>query len=372
MRTTSRSSGVHHALIPSCCLQCGELDKQVPTLLGISKAILDNVLFVHQEEASWPLMEGAVLKKRFDEIFDSTRYTKALDIIRKTEKDLRNDIKEILIDLSGLDARKDAIRGYKVELAEQNDIEEGLQAEKTDIHTEIERLDARIGRLSETSEKVQSLKEKLERLSHEHHRLATAIDKQKGMLEEDLSLHYSLDEIKEKLRDFDDKVSRHKSEQDALLEKEKSIKSSIDALHSKEMDSKAAVGRWAAKKEAHEQRVKDRFLRMERLAQTFAIDLNDITQLTQGTNASFLAGAANESFYPTQDSASHEITPEAWAAFKRAIKKRKDELDEQLREHQQTSQNEDDGLQREVSELLAKIANHENGTSRQPFHDNAT
>lgn len=47
--------------------KCTELDKQIPTLMGISKAVLDNVLFCHQEDASWPLMEGAVLKKRFDE-----------------------------------------------------------------------------------------------------------------------------------------------------------------------------------------------------------------------------------------------------------------------------------------------------------------
>lgn len=47
--------------------KCTELDKQIPGLMGISKPILDNVLFCHQEEASWPLMEGAVLKKRFDE-----------------------------------------------------------------------------------------------------------------------------------------------------------------------------------------------------------------------------------------------------------------------------------------------------------------
>jgi DNA repair protein RAD50 len=58
--------------------KCSELDKQIPSLLGISKSILDYVLFCHQEDASWPLMEGSVLKKRFDDIFDSTRYTKAV------------------------------------------------------------------------------------------------------------------------------------------------------------------------------------------------------------------------------------------------------------------------------------------------------
>ena len=42
--------------------------------------------FCHQEEANWPLQEGAKLKERFDQIFDSTRYTKALDDIKKQKK----------------------------------------------------------------------------------------------------------------------------------------------------------------------------------------------------------------------------------------------------------------------------------------------
>ena len=44
---------------------------------GVSRAVLESVIFCHQEDSSWPLQEGAVLKKRFDDIFDSARYTKA-------------------------------------------------------------------------------------------------------------------------------------------------------------------------------------------------------------------------------------------------------------------------------------------------------
>lgn len=66
--------------------KCGELDKQIPELIGVNKSILEHVVFCHQEDSSWPLQEGAVLKKRFDEIFDSARYAKALDACKKTKK----------------------------------------------------------------------------------------------------------------------------------------------------------------------------------------------------------------------------------------------------------------------------------------------
>lgn len=45
--------------------------------MGVSKAILENVIFVHQEDSNWPLAEGQVLKKKFDDIFAATKYTKA-------------------------------------------------------------------------------------------------------------------------------------------------------------------------------------------------------------------------------------------------------------------------------------------------------
>lgn len=32
----------------------------VPQLMGVSKAVLENVIFVHQEESNWPLAEGQV------------------------------------------------------------------------------------------------------------------------------------------------------------------------------------------------------------------------------------------------------------------------------------------------------------------------
>lgn len=43
----------------------------------LPQAVLENVIFVHQEDSNWPLAEGLVLKKKFDDIFAATKYTKA-------------------------------------------------------------------------------------------------------------------------------------------------------------------------------------------------------------------------------------------------------------------------------------------------------
>ena len=87
--------------------KCGELDKSVPMMIGVSRAVLESrssatrrtragrcrrvragvrIRFSSKDQRTFPGVDsmatrsrpaGAVLKKRFDDIFDSARYTKA-------------------------------------------------------------------------------------------------------------------------------------------------------------------------------------------------------------------------------------------------------------------------------------------------------
>ena len=70
-----------------------EKGKNIPFFLGASKPILVHVVFCHKEDSSWPLQEGAVLKKRFDDIFDSTRYAKTLEAIKAEQKSYASQVK---------------------------------------------------------------------------------------------------------------------------------------------------------------------------------------------------------------------------------------------------------------------------------------
>ena len=63
-----------------------ELDQIMPQYLGVSKAILDSVIFCHQDESLWPMSEPSALKKKFDEIFEALKYTKAIENIKLLRK----------------------------------------------------------------------------------------------------------------------------------------------------------------------------------------------------------------------------------------------------------------------------------------------
>lgn len=120
----------------SLSTKCAALDEEVPSQLGVSKAILENVIFCHQEESNWPLSEPAALKKKFDDIFEATkcvflplppgtgwflslifillgnRYTKALDQIKVLRKEQAIEIKVDKEKLAALKTDRD--RAIKV------------------------------------------------------------------------------------------------------------------------------------------------------------------------------------------------------------------------------------------------------------------
>ena len=57
--------------------------------MGVSKPILNYVVFCHQEDSNWPMDIGSKVKDKFDEIFASDKYKACL----KKIKDVRSDHK---------------------------------------------------------------------------------------------------------------------------------------------------------------------------------------------------------------------------------------------------------------------------------------
>lgn len=90
--------------------RCAELESMMPLYLGASRAIIDNVIFCHQEESLWPLSEPAALKKKFDEIFEAQKFTKALDNIKNLRKEYLAEIKLLEQKTDYLKADRDKAR----------------------------------------------------------------------------------------------------------------------------------------------------------------------------------------------------------------------------------------------------------------------
>ncbi|XXH05525.1 hypothetical protein Hte_011955 [Hypoxylon texense] len=126
-----------------------DLDKDVPYALGVAPAILDAVIFCHQEDSMWPMGEPGSLKKKFDEIFEAMKYTKAIENMKMLRKKQGERLREYKI-LEGQEKKNK-------EAADKCDKEmTGLQA---DIEKKKKKYEKVVEQRREADEKARDLKQ---------------------------------------------------------------------------------------------------------------------------------------------------------------------------------------------------------------------
>ena len=120
-----------------------EMDQILPQYLGVSTAVIDNVIFCHQEESLWPMSDSSTLKKKFDEIFEAQKYMKAIKNIKDIGKEKKQQLGEYKIHEQNAKIDKDRAR----------------KAEKRSVglRDEIESLRERVGELGRQMKKAHDL-----------------------------------------------------------------------------------------------------------------------------------------------------------------------------------------------------------------------
>ena len=227
--------------------RCAELDAEIPNQLGVSKAILENVIFCHQEESFWPLSEPAVLKKKFDEIFAATKYTKALDNIKSLRKEQAVTLK---LEQQHLDHLKsDRERAQKIKVFRET-VEVKVAAKKSlieDIQTRtMSRIQEQIDTATANHQAVHDSQMKLEQLEHEKDILVRNMNQMKQTLVE---YDETDDRLQEILSDYLQSAENRKSESDRLIYEKEQLTADVDSLSRQHSDMRSKQGALAAKRE---------------------------------------------------------------------------------------------------------------------------
>ncbi|NWU98736.1 RAD50 protein, partial [Upupa epops] len=118
--------------------KCAEIDREMISALGVSKSVINNVIFCHQEESNWPLSEGKALKQKFDEIFSATRYIKALETLRQVRMKQGLKVKECQTELKYLKQNKEKAQEIQDNLSNR---EAQLAASKENVKSIESQLD---------------------------------------------------------------------------------------------------------------------------------------------------------------------------------------------------------------------------------------
>ncbi|KAM9226387.1 DNA repair protein RAD50 [Leptosomus discolor] len=191
--------------------KCAEIDREMISALGVSKSVINNVIFCHQEESNWPLSEGKALKQKFDEIFSATRYIKALETLRQVRLKQSLKVKECQTELKYLKQNKEKAQEIQDHL---NNREAQLAASKENVKS----IESQLDPLKSSLEAVEQNLIKVMRLDND----VKALESRRRQMEKDnQDLQQKMEKVfqgtDEQLRD------RYQNHQRTVNEKEKRL-----------------------------------------------------------------------------------------------------------------------------------------------------
>lgn len=255
-----------------------KLDQLMPNYLGVSKAVLDNVIFCHQDESMWPMSDSSTLKKKFDEIFEAGKYIKAIDNIKKVRKENSDQLKILKERESNSKYIKN--QGDKAEKDSRR-----LSVEIEELKVEIKELDAN---LDEAGRKWKEASSHAAQYVIEAGQLANKREHQGDLqtiihrLGRDLEQRNESDEwLQSELDNFGIRMTGHEERQKQQTEQYNVLIRNIKAAREKLSIKHGEIGRHQQQKEDNEQQIAQRNLMIKDSAQRHSIrgydtDLDDM------------------------------------------------------------------------------------------------
>ncbi|KAH7368590.1 hypothetical protein B0T11DRAFT_239207 [Plectosphaerella cucumerina] len=183
-----------------------DMDLLVPQCLGVSTAILEYVLFCHQDESLWPMSEPTTLKKKFDEIFEAMRYTKAITNLKQLRKKHGEDLGKLKLLETQEKATNDKANEAKERMDElESSIEEArvrCQEMTTEMDLLLEQAKAKHVEANAFLSIANDLNVKTQRLEYRQESIAELRANLEELPDDDAQLEDALSQYEQRMRRF--------------------------------------------------------------------------------------------------------------------------------------------------------------------------
>ena len=256
--------------------KCTDLNRLVPELMGVSPAVLENVIFVHQEDSCWPLGEDKVLKEKFDDIFAATQYTKALDEVRKLKNAKKQEEKTASLELATLEEKLGQANKLREEVTTGEDtmsrLDEILQGHQQHIHEAESKLPALRDRLHD----AHRIRNQISELNIKHQQARETLVEKKKSLEEiyDSQLTDTDEQLRSTLQTIDSYLRR---QQEHYAGKEAKLAEAQRTQEENRQRMYAANGRLEAAKaqrNQHQQAEREAEVKLNQLSSKYELSVS--------------------------------------------------------------------------------------------------
>lgn len=141
----------------SSTYKASQVDRVIPEMLGVSPAVLEHVIFCHQEASNWPLSSPLEVKKIFDEIFSATRYVLALERFRESGKEYRQELKEQEGNLRELREHREQAQHLRALVEKKKKVVEDIRQRICSTHPRLEKLQSVLSALKNVDQQTEEL-----------------------------------------------------------------------------------------------------------------------------------------------------------------------------------------------------------------------
>jgi DNA repair protein RAD50 len=246
-----RKDGEKHSI----STRVAELDQIIPQYLGVPKAILDNVIFCHQEDSLWPLSDATTLKKKFDEIFEALKYTKAIDNIKQIRKNRNIELGQLKI-IEG-NAKVDRDRAVKSE-KRQAELYDEIDVLRNDYNT----VDKECAEAQEKAREAYDHSVRYSQIVNElefKRNTFSANQKSVAMLERNLThMAESDSELQSMLDQYEQRVATYSTQNDEHKHEYADLKDSLEEIRKLLGVKQSEIGKYEAQKEQYDRQLQQR------------------------------------------------------------------------------------------------------------------
>ncbi|KAF3002546.1 DNA repair protein rad50 [Curvularia kusanoi] len=239
----------------SISTRVAELDTIIPQYLGVPKAVLDNVVFCHQEESLWPLGDSKTLKIKFDEIFEALKYTRAIENIKMIRKERNTELGQLkIIEANAKEDKDRAAKSEKRQAALFDEIEDlrgeyekvdvecsEAQQKANDAYNHAARFEQIVAQLNGKRITFNANKESVEALQ----------DNLKHMAESD-------GELQEMLDQYEERIATYAAQQDESRQQYGDLKEELQQSRNTLGTKQGEIGKHEAQKEQHDRQLQQR------------------------------------------------------------------------------------------------------------------
>lgn len=231
-----------------------DMDIEVAKMMGVSKAVLENVIFVHQDDSNWPLAEPAVLKKKFDDIFEATKFTSALADLKKAKKEQADQLKESKLRLETIGRDKRNAERLRMQIGEAESKIKALSHQIEEHEKAIEHADGEIEAHEGELEELRQASNDVSVLEAQREDKQRAVRQAEQVIERDQSLAESegvADEMLETtLANIGDRTKGLENEQDQNKRTLRTCTIDADSFKGRQAKQSRALGKVQAEAEA--------------------------------------------------------------------------------------------------------------------------